>query len=64
MKNKQHNQNIRKDTGPELIVKLPALPSTWMPVEELLKIPVTIVDTRIAKSLGEIKLSDLIIKLR
>ena len=48
----------------ELIVKLPSLPSSWVPVGELLQIQVDIVDTVDRRNIGKMALSDLIKKVR
>lgn len=48
----------------ELIVKLPSLPSSWVPVSELLQLQVNIVDTVDRRSIGKMALSDLIKKVR
>src|SRR5690554_4059588 len=48
----------------ELIVKLPSLPSSWVPVGELLQLQVDIVDTVDRRSIGKMALSDLIKKVR
>ncbi len=48
----------------ELIVKFPSLPSSWVPVGELLQLQVDIVDTVDRRSIGKMALSDLIKKVR
>ncbi len=48
----------------ELIVRLPSLPSSWVPVNELLRLQVDIVDTVDRRSIGKMALLDLIKKVR
>jgi hypothetical protein len=48
----------------ELIVKFPSLPSSWVPVTELLRLQVDIIDTVDKRSIGKMALSDLIKKVR
>ena len=47
----------------ELIVRLPSLPSPWVPVSELLRMQVDIIDTVDKRSIGKMALSDLIKKV-
>ncbi len=47
----------------DLIVRLPSLPSPWVPVSELLRMQVDIIDTVDKRSIGKMALSDLIKKV-
>lgn len=47
----------------DLIVRLPSLPSPWVPVSELLRMQVDIIDTVDKRSIGRMALSDLIKKV-